>query len=121
MFKDAVRSRITIHVISTEHGTKGPLMIGEPYDVAHSCRKTYGSPAFTNRMNIVKKSRIIAPRLFSGERRESIGHGLPPEIKAGIKAIAKRKNESVSWVLEQIIIRYFNLPKPQYIKRKTDE
>ena len=64
------------------------------------------------------KPKVIAPRLFSGERRESIGHGLPPEIKAGLRLIASRENKSVSWVLEQIIIEYFGFRKPKYIERK---
>lgn len=67
------------------------------------------------------KPKVIAPRLFSGERRESLGHGLPPEIKQGIKLIAKRENKSVSWVLEQIIIEYFGFRKPKYIERKRNE
>lgn len=65
-----------------------------------------------------KKPRIIAPRLANGEIRESIGHGLPPSIKKGIKSIAKLENKSVSWVLEKIIIDYFDLPIPKYIERK---
>ena len=65
-----------------------------------------------------RKPRIIAPRLFDGERRESIGHGLPPEIKSGLKLIASRENQSVSWVLEQIIIKYFGFRRPKYIERK---
>lgn len=64
--------------------------------------------------------RIIAPRLYNGDSRESIGHGLPPKIKAGIKAIAHRENKSVSWVLEQVIIEYFKLPQPKYKERKND-
>jgi hypothetical protein len=48
-----------------------------------------------------------------------IGHGLPPHIKEGIRAIAYHENQSVSWVLEQVIIRYFGLEKPEYIKRRT--
>lgn len=63
-------------------------------------------------------TRRIAPRLFSGDKRESIGHGLPPEIKAGLKKIAYSENESVSWVLEKIIIEYFGFKTPKYIKRK---
>lgn len=64
------------------------------------------------------KPRTIAPRLFSGERRESLGHGLPPEIKSGLKLIARKENKSLSWVLEQIIIEYFGFRKPKYIERK---
>lgn len=65
-----------------------------------------------------RKPRIIAPRLASGDKRESIGHGLPPEIKQGIRYIARKENKSVSWVLEQIIIDYFGFKQPKYIERK---
>lgn len=64
------------------------------------------------------KVRTIAPRLANGDSRESIGHGLPPEIKEGLKAIARSENKSVSWVLEQIIIKYFGFRQPKYIERK---
>jgi hypothetical protein len=64
--------------------------------------------------------KIIAPRLLSGDRRETIGHGLPPHIKEGIRDIARKENKSVSWVLETIIIEYFGFSKPKYIERKTD-
>jgi hypothetical protein len=62
--------------------------------------------------------RIIAPRLKSGDSRDAIGHGLPPEIKDGLRAIAKSENKSLSWVLETIIIEYFGFKKPKYIERK---
>ena len=64
------------------------------------------------------RPKIIAPRLVSGDKRESIGHGLPPDIKAGLRRIAQDENQSVSWVLEQIIIKYFGFKVPKYIKRK---
>lgn len=59
-------------------------------------------------------TRTIAPRLRNGDRREAIGHGLPPDIKAGLQAIARAEGQSVSWVLEQIIIDYFRMPIPDY-------
>lgn len=65
--------------------------------------------------------RIIAPRLFNGDSRESIGHGLPPKIKTGLKAIAYKENKSVSWVLEKVIIEYFKLPEPKYKLRKEHD
>jgi len=68
----------------------------------------------------MRKTRIIAPRLFSGDKRESIGHGLPPEVKVGLKAIARSENKSVSWVLEEIIIDYFGFKRPKYIERKRN-
>lgn len=63
--------------------------------------------------------RIIAPRLASGECREPFGHGLPPGVKAGLRAIARRERQSMSWVLEQVIIDYFRLPKPDYREQRT--
>lgn len=65
--------------------------------------------------------RIIAPRLWDGSKREGIGHGLPPRVKAGLKAIARQENKSVSWVLENVIIEWFDLPKPKYRPRKKDK
>jgi hypothetical protein len=62
--------------------------------------------------------RTIAPRLLNGECRESFGHGLPPEIKQGLREIARKEHRSMSWLLEDIIIEYFELPKPKYIKQK---
>jgi hypothetical protein len=67
------------------------------------------------------KAKIIAPRLKSGDKRESIGHGLPPEIKQGLRSIARTENKSVSWILEQIIIEYFGFKTPRYIKRKEHD
>jgi hypothetical protein len=58
----------------------------------------------------------IAPRLASGIPRDSIGHGLPPEIKEGLKAIAFKENESVSWILEKIIIKFFGFDILEYVE-----
>jgi hypothetical protein len=65
-----------------------------------------------------KHKRIIAPRLANGERRESFGHGLPPQIKAGLRLIAKNENKSMSWVMEEVIIKYFRMKTPEYIDRR---
>lgn len=67
------------------------------------------------------RPRIIAPRLASGDSRVGIGHGLPPHIKQGLRAIAARENRSVSWVLEELIIDFFHLRKPKYVERKVTE
>ena len=61
------------------------------------------------------RTKMIAPRLASGARRETFGHGLPPEIKAGLRAIAAREHKSMSWVLEEVIIDYFSLRRPRYL------
>lgn len=72
-------------------------------------------------LKYIKKKRQIAPRLASGLSRVGIGHGLPEEIKEGLRLIAQRKNKSVSWVLEEVIIDWFRLPKPEYIKPKSED
>lgn len=66
------------------------------------------------------KKRIIAPRLANGEPRIAFGHGLPKEIKEGIRKIARLENKSMSWVMEEVIIRYFKLRQPKYLERKIN-
>jgi hypothetical protein len=65
-----------------------------------------------------KTGRIIAPRLMDGDRRLHYSGGLPPEVREGLWRIAIRENQSVSWVLEQVIIDYFDLRRPKYKKRE---
>lgn len=60
------------------------------------------------------KRKTIAPRLMSGDSRVTIGHGLPDFIKEGLKRIAADEGQSMSWVLEQLIIDYFGLDAPKY-------
>lgn len=62
--------------------------------------------------------RKIAPRLASGDSRESLGHGLPPAIKEGLKRIAAQQGRSLSWILEEIIIDHFKLRRPVYMPPK---
>jgi hypothetical protein len=73
---------------------------------------------------VKKHTRQIAPRLANGDIRVSIGHGLPPHIKEGLKLIAYREHRSLSWVLEQVLIHYFGLRQPEYIipkgKKRAD-
>lgn len=64
------------------------------------------------------KTREIAPRLANGWKRVSIGHGLPPDIKEGLQHLARKENKSVSWILEFVIIDYFEFKQPKYIERK---
>jgi hypothetical protein len=68
-----------------------------------------------------KKTKIISPRLASGDIRDAIGHRLPPEVKQGLKSIAFHENKSVGWVLEEIIIEYFGFKRPKYIERKKEK
>ncbi len=63
--------------------------------------------------------RIIAPRLYNGDSRIGNGHRLPPQIKDGLRHIAEREGKSMSWVLEEVIIDYFNLRRPKYKARKN--
>lgn len=63
--------------------------------------------------------RIIAPRLANGDSRIGFGHGLPYQIKEGLRHIAEKEGKSMSWVLEEVIIDYFSLRRPAYKKRKN--
>lgn len=67
---------------------------------------------------MAKRHRIIAPRLANGESRVGFGHGLPEEIKEGIRRIARDENKSMSWVMEKVIIDYFDFKEPKYLERK---
>jgi hypothetical protein len=61
------------------------------------------------------KTRQIAPRLADGTARD-LSHGrLAPAIKAGLRAIARSENKSMSWVIEEVLIDYFGLRQPKYI------
>lgn len=62
-----------------------------------------------------RRKRQIAPRLANGDIRVSLGHGLPPEIKEGLKLIAYREGRSLSWVLERVLITYFGLKESEYV------
>jgi hypothetical protein len=64
---------------------------------------------------VKRRPRQIAPRLANGDIRVSLGHGLPPDIKEGLKLIAYREGRSLSWVLEQVLIHYFGLRRPEYV------
>lgn len=64
-------------------------------------------------------SRQIAPRLRSGDSRERTWSQFPDGVKEGLRAIAKKERKSMSWVLEQVIIDYFHLRAPLYVKAKS--
>lgn len=66
-------------------------------------------------------SKSIAPRLANGDSRIPFGQCLPEPIKEGLRAIARKENKSMSWVMENVIIDYFNLRRPRYKKRKNGE
>lgn len=60
------------------------------------------------------KHKQIAPRLSIGKPRVSFGGRLPNQIKEGLRAIARDENKSMSWVMEETIIRFFKLKAPSY-------
>ncbi len=61
-----------------------------------------------------KKTRRIAPLLADGTSRVKDYGRLPEAVKEGLRAIAAAEGKSMSWVKEEIIIDWFDLPKPQY-------
>lgn len=63
----------------------------------------------------IKKT--IAPRLANGDSRVPFGHGLPEYIKEGLRSIAALEHKSMSWVMEEVIIDYFGMKRPRYLKR----
>ena len=56
----------------------------------------------------------IAPRLANGQTRDTYGGRLPPAIRAALRVIARDERQSVSWVMEQVIIDYFQMKTPMY-------
>jgi hypothetical protein len=67
--------------------------------------------------NKANGKREIAPRLASGDPRVAFGHGLPEPVKEGLRAIARNEGKSTSWVMENVIVDYFDLPRPRYLSR----
>ena len=65
-------------------------------------------------MPVKKWKKTIAPRLANGEKRISNTGGLPPAVKRALKVIAHSEKQSVSWVMEQMVIEYFGIICPTY-------
>lgn len=65
------------------------------------------------------KHRTIAPLLLNGDIRLRNHHRLPESIWLGLRAIARNEHKSMSWVLEEVVIRYFHLRPPKYKPRKS--
>lgn len=57
-----------------------------------------------------------APRLANGDSRVKDYGRLPEEIKEGLRDIAKMEGKSMSWVKEEVIIEFFRLRRPKYVK-----
>lgn len=72
------------------------------------------------RLPKVHKTREICPRLSVGGRERNF-HRLPLEVKSSLIGIARDENKSMSWVLEQVIIDYFQLDLPRYKKLEEDK
>lgn len=52
------------------------------------------------------RHRRIAPRLSSGESRIPSGNALPPILKFALRVIAEQEGQSMSWVVEQILLQW---------------
>jgi predicted transcriptional regulator len=59
----------------------------------------------------------IAPRLKEFIRT-NFGSRLDPLVKEGLRAIARKENKSMSWVVEEVLIDYFSLRHHRYLNRK---
>lgn len=60
-----------------------------------------------------------APRLANGDSRVKDYGRLPEPIKEGLRDIARMEGKSMSWVKEEVIIRFFHLRQPKYVTPKT--
>jgi hypothetical protein len=69
---------------------------------------------------MTKQTIQFAPRLASGSSRVRVYAAWPEDIKEGLRAIARLERKSMNWVIEQVIIRYFRLERPDYVKTKRD-
>jgi hypothetical protein len=58
----------------------------------------------------------IAPKLYGGVIRIKLYGRLAPAIKQGLRDIAKAERKSMSWVVEEVLIEYFGLRRPRYLK-----
>lgn len=89
-------------------------MIGRMVNVAHSEPYNYHPSAILLEFNIMTKRRKIAPLLRNGDPRVRLYGRLPDAVKEGLRRIAKSERKSMSWVIEEVIIDYFELPIPKY-------
>lgn len=67
-----------------------------------------------------RKTREIAPRVRDAkggfQRREAVYLNLPPDIEAGLDAIARGEGRSRSWVIEEVVISWFGFKTPNYVR-----
>jgi hypothetical protein len=64
--------------------------------------------------------KTIAPLLADGSKRESVGHGLPPNIKRSLQMRAFANNTSMAWEMEQMLIEAAGLQMPEYRPRRRE-
>lgn len=62
----------------------------------------------------MKTTTKIAPRLANGDCRVGNFHRLPDSVKEGLMTIARKERKSMSWVVETVLIDYFDLERPVY-------
>lgn len=62
-----------------------------------------------------KSARTTAPRLADGRSRVKLYGRLPEDIKEGLRKIARMERRSMSWVNEEVIIRFFRMARPEYV------
>lgn len=63
--------------------------------------------------------RTQAPRLANGDSRVKDYGRLPEAVKEGLRDIARMEGKSMSWVKEEVIIQFFHLRRPKYVKAKS--
>lgn len=66
-----------------------------------------------------KTAREYAPSLERGYRKLNVWLRLAPSIRHGLSEIARNDNESINWVIEQVLIDYFHLEEPKYKVKKN--
>jgi hypothetical protein len=60
-----------------------------------------------------------APRLANGDSRVKDYGRLPSDVKEGLRDIARMEGKSMSWVKEEVILQFFGLKRPKYVKPKV--
>lgn len=67
-------------------------------------------------LKVERPKKRIAPRLANGESRTAVYAAWPDDVKEGLRAIAEDENKSMNWVVEEVVIRFFHLKRPVYVK-----
>jgi hypothetical protein len=64
-----------------------------------------------------KKQYHNAPRLLNGTR-ENQGITLDPLVRYGLQSIARQQKKSLSWVVDSVLIDYFQLKHSKYRRKE---